>query len=80
MPNLVGGVLVGFAWQFIFVMYLTVLESFLELTGFVIGFLLSLQVLGFGYSCCMADERIYDADLHCTDTEYSGKSVGVCEN
>ena len=20
----------------------------------------------------MADERIYDADLHCTDTEYSG--------
>ena len=27
----------------------------------------------------MADERIYDADLHCTDTEYSGKFVGVCE-
>ena len=36
----------AFVFTFIFVMYLTVLESFLELTGFVIGFLLSLQVFG----------------------------------
>ena len=66
---------------YFFVMYLTVLESFLELTGFCDWLSTkSTGFLGFGYSCCMADERIYDADLHCTDTEYSGKFVGVCEN
>ena len=81
MPNLVGGVLVGFAWQFIFC---DVFDSVGELLG--INWLCdwlstkSTRFLGFGYSCCMADEWIYDADLHCTDTEYSGKSIGVCEN
>lgn len=46
MPNLVGGVLVGFAWQFIFCDVFDSIGGFLELTGFVIGFLLSLQVFG----------------------------------
>lgn len=42
-----------------------------NLTGFVIGFLPSLQVLGFGCLVVWQMSRMHMIDLHCTDTEYS---------
>ena len=57
MPNLIGGIVLGYVWQLIFDAIFSKFDTALKLN----------EVLGFwtGYTCVLAADRIYDDRLYC---------------
>ena len=75
MPNLIGGILLGFTWQFIFVQ---VFEA-KKIRHCVAAGLADRSEDRFSRITDRSDLAvvgIYDDDLHCTDPEYSGFGNG----
>ncbi len=68
MPNLIGGILLGFTWQFIFVQVFEAIGEKLQI-GWLQGWLTNQKNRIYRIiNCCdMAVIRIYDDDLYSSD-------------
>ncbi len=64
MPNLIGGIVLGYIWNLI-------INGVLEHFGVDITFAAKYGFWGFGCINELADDRLYDGYLYCRSAEYS---------
>lgn len=83
-PNLIGGILLGFIWQFIFVQVFGAIGSQLHLFFFQrLAQFADDRSMGTGHSFLVANERLCHADLYCIFERYPDQhdrigSIGWC--
>ena len=73
MPNLIGGIILGYIWQLL-------LNGVLLHMNRTLTYSLRLWLLGTGYSDVLAADRLYDDHLHCRNSEYPGRSDRGCKD